>query len=55
MNQENVEKPALRVRVFQGLEDLRTPHCVKFASWSILPTCEGGPRGTASGSLLVWN
>lgn len=36
----------------QGLEDIRTHRCVKFASWSILPTCEGG---TSSGSLLVWN
>lgn len=37
---------------FQGLEDMGTHRCVKFASWSILPTCEGG---TSSGSLLVWN
>lgn len=36
----------------QGQEDIGTHCCVKFASWSILPTCEGG---TSSGSLLVWN
>lgn len=37
---------------FQGLEDIRTHRCVKFTSWRILTTCEGG---TSSGSLLVWN